>query len=427
MALCRRRSRAAAPLHSGTPMPWRFVGSILAVCALTTAAAADPDAQATAPRSYDWRWRAEALAAGTAATDASQTTAGALASATGQVVLATADCDAIDAGGRVTARSDLRVVSFEQWASICFGSRVSFLSFDHRFAWDVAPRLLAPPRLRRGLQRRETVTLSFGYDIKEGAIPALGRYFGRLGTARLEGEHGWATDDARGDTSLLIGIEFVRGRRSYGDGGPPVELLLLGFAGVVDPTGERDPSDVIDLADLSGLRWLGFRLGAHLGFRSPPGRVSAITEVSASVERDIAAFTVRVAADRRASLAPDGRILIDNRASTTVAVDHRRVRAHLELSAARTRWLTATDSGTVPTGGLATEAAFAVTDHIDLFVRLETGLSVYAPAATLDDSVFATEAMLGLAIRSPVDEPPHRRHAVAERHVAAVAGMERLR
>ena len=137
-----------------------------------------------------WRFRADALAAALATTDGKDRQAGGAGAVSAEVALAaTPDCDIVSVGGQLATRSDDRVVSAQQWASVCPLGGDGNLTFDHRLEWDVTPRLLAEPRLRPGVQRRETVA----FNVFGSMRPIPGHDWEQQGgTLRLEFEAGWA-------------------------------------------------------------------------------------------------------------------------------------------------------------------------------------------------------------------------------------------
>jgi len=366
-----------------------------------------------------WHLRADALAAAIATTDGKDRQGAGAGTISAQLGLAaTPDCDLLSMGGQLATRSDDRVVTAQQWASVCPLGGDGNLTLDHRLEWDVTPRLLAAPRLRPGVQRRETVGFNVFGSMRP--MPEAGeRTSQQGGTLRLEVQVGWAEHATTGDVRPLMDVVLRNFRHDYSDdrtgadGQPPLtisaitarlEALIVSGA----PAAPSVASLSGDLARVEGLRVRGVRLGGRLGGRIVPEsigtgltyqqRLWAIGEAGVSVERDLAPhLTTRLAGERRGWPAWDGRFVVDDRATWSLFGDHGRLTGRLEVAAARTSLLAIEGAHPVATGGITASSQLALNPTFALELRSELGRSAYAPNATLDDPRWASETLLMLA------------------------------
>jgi hypothetical protein len=357
-----------------------------------------------------WRFRADALAAMLATTDGKDRQGGGAGSVSAEVGLAaTPDCDIAAIGGQLATRSDDRVVSAQQWASVCPLGGDGNLTFDHRLEWDVTPRLLAAPRLRPGVQRREVV----GFNVMGSMRPLPGHdhWDQQGGVLRLEVGVGWA-EHQNADVRPRMDVVLRNFRYDYGDGGPPLTLstFIVGFD-VLTVTGDPAAPDVAglagDLARIEGVRAGGLRFGGRLGGRvlvesagtmaTYQDRLWVLAEGGVSVERDLArGVTMRLAGDRNGWPVWDGRFIVDDRATWSVLAQHRRLSVRIDLAAAATHVLQIDGERTVGTGGVTAEGQLALAAGVGLKLRSEVGRSVYAAGATLDEPRWASETWLML-------------------------------
>lgn len=367
------------------------------------------------------RWRADLIAAALATTGDDVRGSGGLGAASAEVALTSGStCDVAAAGGQVTGRSDDRTLSFQQWASVCPLGGNGHVAFDHRLEWDVAPRLLAAPRLRPGQQRRETVGFDFfGSTVRTNdqgplvLVPSPPEWE-QGGQARMEVQIGWSEAHDTDEVRAMMDVVLRTWRRDYDD---EPALALTVVTARLEVLTRPGPVDLGSAASLSaeagrveGLRLgHGLRFGARLGGRfvglsKDRGTHHALTtyiigEGSLSLERDLSRrLTVRLAGDRQGWPAWDGRFIVDDRATLSVFGSHRRVRGRIDLSAARTHLLEVHDQHAVSTGGLAAEASLPLGRHLTLRARSEAGRSVYAAGASLDAPIWASESLLLLAM-----------------------------
>jgi hypothetical protein len=368
-----------------------------------------------------WRARADVLAAALVTTGGNDRQGGGTATISGEVGLgATADCDLVAAGGQLAARSDDRVASAQQWASICPLGGDGNLTIDHHLEWDVSPRLLAAPRLRPGLQRRETIGLNvFGSirpldDRKPTLLPE--RDWQQGGTLRLELQFGWSppnTGNTTGEVHPLLDAVLANFRHDYGDDGPSLEIAAItaGLEAMVvsgDPAAPFVASLSSDLGRIEGLRVGGVRLGARLAGRLAPEasgkekpyhqQLWVIGEGGLSIERDLAHnLTMRLAGDRQGWPTWDGRFVVDDRATWSLLGRHGRLSGRIDAAAASTHVLQMDGRHDVATGGVTAESELGLEKGLGLKLRSELGRSVYAAGATLDEPRWASETLLMLA------------------------------
>ena len=358
-----------------------------------------------------WRFRVDALAAAIATTDGKERHGGGAGSVSAEVGLAaTPDCDIAAIGGQVATRSDDRVVSAQQWASVCPLGGDGNLTFDHRLEWDVTPRLLALPQLRPGVQRREVVGFNVMGSMRP--MPEHADWDQQGGVLRLEVGVGWAAGASSGDVRPLMDVVLRNFRHDYGDGGPPLTLATITARfEVLMVTGDVAAPSVGslsgDVARIEGVRAAGLRFGARLGGRVVPETVGsmatyqqrlwAIGEGGVSAERDLArGVTMRLAGDRGGWPVWDGRFVVDDRATWSVLAQRRRLSARIDLAAAATHLLQIDGERTVATGGVTAEGQLVLGAGFGLKLRSEVGRSVYAAGATLDEPRWASETWLML-------------------------------
>lgn len=362
-----------------------------------------------------WRFRVDALAAALATTEGKDRHAGGAGTVSAEVGLAaTPDCDLAALGGQVATRSDDRVVSAQQWASVCPLGGDGNLTFDHRLEWDVTPRLLAAPHLRPGVQRRETVAFNVQGSLRP--VPEHEDWQQQGGALRLGFQYGWADGAPTGDLRPMMDVVLRSFRHGYGDDGPPLTIAAIttrleGMLVTGDPAAPDVMSLSGDLARVEGVRAAGLRFGGRLGGRivaesagtmaTYQMRTWAVGEADASAERDLArGWTTRLAVERHGWPVWDGRFVVDDRATWSVLTRHERWSAHLDLAAARTHLLQLQGDPIVPTGGVTAEGQVVLGHGVGLQLRSELGRSVYAPGATLDEPRWASETWLMLAAHS---------------------------
>jgi hypothetical protein len=366
-----------------------------------------------------WRFRADALAAALATTDGKDRHEGGAGTVGAQLGLgATPDCDIVAAGGQLATRSDDRVVSAQQWASVCPLGGDGNLTFDHRLEWDVSPRLLAAPRLRPGVQRRETIGFNvFGSMrplVDRGPLTTLPeRDWQQGGTLRLEFQYGWADQAPTGELQPMMDVVLRNFRHDYGDDGPPLTIAAItGRLEALIVTREPKAPSVAslsgDLARVEGVRVGGVRLGGRLGGRLVPEtdgmmrtykqQLWVIGEGAASVERDLVhGVTTRLALERRGWPVWDGRFVVDDRATWSLFAHHDRLSGRVDVAAAAAHVLQIGEQHAVAMGGVTAEGQLELGAGFGLKLHSELGRSVYAPGATLDAPRWASETLLMLA------------------------------
>lgn len=405
------------------------VCTVLLIVSTSLPAFAEPDTREAAML-YDvvpvrrdqlgWRFRIDALAAAIATTDGKERQGGGAGSVSAEVGLAaTPDCDIAAIGGQVATRSDDRVVSAQQWASVCPLGGDGNLTFDHRLEWDVTPRLLAAPRLRPGVQRREVV----GFNVMGSMRPLPGHanWDQQGGLVRLEVGVGWAEHAQTADVRPKMDVVLRNFRYDYGDGGPPLTLATITVGlDVLTVTGDPAAPDVAglagDLARIDGVRAGGLRFGARLGGRvmdeskgtmaTYQDRLWVIGEGGVSAERDLArGVTMRLAGDGNGWPVWDGRFVVDDRATWSVLAQRRRLSARIDLAAAATHVLQIDGDRTVATGGVTAEGQLVLGAGFGLKLRSEVGRSVYAAGATLDEPRWASETWLMLVAHTSAALP----------------------
>jgi hypothetical protein len=297
------------------------------------------------------------------------------------------------------------VVSAQQWASVCPLGGDGNLTLDHRLEWDVTPRLLAAPRLRPGVQRRETV----GFNVLGSMRPMPGHedWQQQGGTLRLEVDVGWAAGAPTGDLRPMMDVvlrNFRHDQITLAAITARLEVLMV----TGDPAAPSVASLSGDLARIEGVPAGGFRFGARLGGRVVPEsdgtmatyrqRLWAIGEGDASVERDLAHGAVtRLALERHGWPVWDGRFVVDDRVTWSVQATRARWSGRIDLAAAATHLLRIDGEHVVPTGGVTADGRLALGDGFALELRSEVGRSVYAPGATFDTPRWASETLLMLA------------------------------
>lgn len=373
-------------------------------------------------------WRADAVAASTGSGTRAARAGEHTASVGAEVAVSSDDCDFVLAGGQVDARTgDGAPLAFQQWASVCPLAGAIHVGLDHHLVWDVEPSLLAPPRLRREGNRRETIGFEMGVHKERPVDPMrlvpLPREYADLVTARMELGFGWVPDrpDAL-EVSVGARVGFVRWVREREDGGAPFDLRVIAVemdavmpAAAMRAPGERAVAMAwgmkLDVARVDGVRAGGFRLGAALGFGDAAlswsdGMEGGFLDViagraSASIERDVGRVTARVAAGRDLWPTWDGRAVIDDRVTASVAAELASVRGRVEVSAARVGLL-ALETGFDQTdvGGATVIAERDLGGHVTARARVDLGRSVYAAGATFDRPRWAAEGLVSLSVHA---------------------------
>jgi hypothetical protein len=364
-----------------------------------------------------WRFRADALAAALETTDGKAGQLGGAGTVSAQAgLVATPDCDIIAAGGQLATRSDDRVVSAQQWASVCPLGGDGNLTFDHRLEWDVTPRLLAAPRLRPGVQSRETVAFNVFGSIRplndRGLTLVPERDWQQGGTLRLEVQVGWAEHEHDGELRPMMDVVLRNFRHDYDDGPPLAIAAIAGRLEAMIIRNDHKAPDVaslsFDLARVEGVRVDGVRLGGRLGGRLVPEtsgtamtyhqQLWVIGEGAVSVERDLArGITTRLGGERRGWPAWDGRFVVDDRVTWSLFGTRGRLNGRLDAAAASTHLLGIGERHDVATGGVSAETELGLGANLGLKLRSELGRSVYAAGATLDEPRWASETLLMLA------------------------------
>jgi hypothetical protein len=366
-----------------------------------------------------FRWQADALAAALATSQHDDAQVGGAATVSAEAgVTAAKDCDLVAAGGQVSARSDEHAVAAQQWGSVCLLGGDGHIALDHRLEWDVTPRLLAAPRLRPGLQRRETIGLDIYGSTRplhdpgsspDSQVPVHDWIQG--GQARLETQVGWSDRDDGGDVRVLFDI-VLRNFRFDHDSGPPTQVAIVAprmeVATGAGPGAPFAGGLAGDLARVEGYRLAGLRFGGRLGGHlggiaegsGPATRQTLIVvgEGGVSVERDLArGVTVRLGGDRQGWADWDARYVIDDRATWSLLASRGRLHARLDVAAALEHVLSIGHRDDVPTGGVTLAAALDLGHDLALEAHGEAGRSVYARDAALDAPRWASETLLMLA------------------------------
>lgn len=364
-------------------------------------------------------WRAEALAAALASTgNPDLPPAGGVASVSGEIAITGAgDCDAFTAGGQLASRSDEQRLSAQQWASVCPLGGDGFIRIDHRFEWDTTPRLLAAPRLRTGAQRRESFALDFFGSERplRGELSLLEpRDWIQGGELRLELQFAWS--EARGWDELRAFMDVVlfTWRHLQSDGSTFSLAVFAPRLDVLENMSSHDDAGVgtlaVDIGRIENVKlgpvYVGGRLGGRLAGMSI-GRderyrlvMAAVGEASVYVERPLVRdVTLRLAGDRRSWPTYNGGLAVDDRATLSLSARRGRLRALLELAAAKTHLLDARARKDVANGGLTAEASYDLGKHFVVAARSEAGKSSYAKHARFDDPKWASETQLVLATR----------------------------
>lgn len=357
-----------------------------------------------------FRWQADALAAALATSQRDDAQVGGAATLSAEAgITAAKDCDLVSAGGQVSARSDEHAVAAQQWGSVCLLGGDGHISLDHRLEWDVTPRLLAAPRLRPGMQRRETIGLDFYGSTRP--LPDHPGAWIQGGEARLETEVGWSDPPSGHDVRVLFDIVARTIGFEHG-GGPPTTIAIFAprlevatGAGLGAPFAGGLAGD---LARVEGYRLGGLRFGGRLGGRvggiavgsGPATRQTMITvgEAGVSVERDLArGVTMRLGGDRHGWADWDARYVIDDRATWSLLASRGRMHARLDVAAAVDHVLAIDHRNNVGVGGVTLAAGYDLGHDMALEAHGEAGRSVYARDAAIDAPRWASETLVMLA------------------------------
>jgi hypothetical protein len=378
------------------------------------------------PAALRLSWRMDAaLSSVTATVDEDTATAG-VAGVEAELALSHGPDDLIVVGGQLGAGvGDTAPMSAQQWAQLALFRGDIDYTIGHHLEWDVRPTLLAPPRMRADLNRRETVTVSFH------ALSARTNPRGPLDLVDETPEYlrfGWmdtrvtidwtAGDDALlGATSVGAGMGMIGYARERDDGGDPLEVWIFHSGAEMLMPGEPDATTVMqmyfDLFRVAGARVGDFRVAARAGFaahsllradpedpQAEPEYTDAITlEPAVAVERDFDEATVRLAAERSHWGHWTGSAIIDDRLSFALTAPIGRFRTRAELFGARSHRLTLGGGlAAATTGGSSALIETDVGRHAVFRVRSDVGRGFYATGATLDEPRWAAETLATLSL-----------------------------
>jgi len=426
-------------------VPRRLSLVILAAAALAAAAAGPAAAQpddtrefalherpvAMVPADLHVTWRSDGVLATQVTTDP-RTSDGrevvSTASVAAEVAISHEGCDVLVAGGQVDARAGAASpLAFQQWASLCPLAGVTEIAFGHRLSWDVQPRLLAPPRMRPGLTRQETVDFDMlmlrtrvnrpdPLSLRAPA-PPVRMLFGGMG---MKLDVAWQSDGSRYDFDVTSHGHMIGVERERADGGDPLQVWLFSIVGhvmaydAVDAMESRSAmtarADLFEIHDARlGPLVVDADLGLAIGSVTPvddAGRpATSLTTgvghvaVARSSGPDHKITTVSVSAGREHWPLWDGRLVVDDRVTVALAVTGRRMRTRAEASLGRLHLIAArTPVTTAVTGGLTSILDRDLGRHVTVRVRTEVGWSVYAPGATPEAPRPAIESLVSAVV-----------------------------
>ena len=396
--------------------------------AVTREGAIRDDAEAQVelvPAALRLSWRVDAaLSSFTAAVDGESTAAG-IAAASGEAALSHGEDDLVVIGGQIGAGAgETAPLAAQQWAELALMRGDIDYTIGHHLEWDVRPTLLAPPRLRADLNRRETIRVSFhalSMQLNDPGplalvpVPPERLRFGWMDT-RIAIDWTAGEQAALGSTSVGAEMGMLGYARERADGGDPLEVWVFhSGAEMTIPAVEDDTPSVMqmhfDLFRVAGARAGDFRIGARAGFAahsllraSADGEVvesaDALTlEPGLSIERDAGELTWRLAAERSHWAHWSGAAIIDDRATLSFRAPWGRFRTRAEVFGARSHRLTlAGDLTGATTGGMSTLVETDLGRHATLRVRNDVGRGFYAAGATLDEPRWAAETLATLAL-----------------------------
>ena len=125
-----------------------------------------------------------------------------------------------------------------------------------------------------------------------------------------------------------------------------------------------------------------------------------IAEGNLSIERTLLRGVVlRLAGERKSYLMPDARIAIDNRATSTLAIERGDLTAKLAVAWGVTELRAINEREYIATGGVTAEAGYALSKYVDTRVRSEVGRSIYVPDSA-GEPRWASETLIMLAVHT---------------------------
>ncbi len=355
-------------------------------------------------------WQGFAQLSGGATTETSE--GGVAAGAELRVI--TPDCDVVRLGGqgRITS-PDGGHASAENWASACFHLAPMTFELGHHLEWDVRPALLAPLGLRRGDNRRETV--SFRWQPMRAPLAWLAPPADRVNmptgalvvfevnvqlTLLWSAHGGLATHG----TTEAMPFRYVRAHTTPWDERRDCAVDV-----------GRASAEFTD--DASAIRiWLARLENVALGPLLITGgagiaSASAGTFNPAAMQREIAITTPRLElgletggrrvhgylrGTRDTAITPDGEALLDARLAAGVKLDLTQLRLGLDATAGHTTvYVPGTPAVRGATGGGALTLAHRLVPHLDATLQLAIARSFYAaPIAPMTSAV--TDARWGV-------------------------------
>ena len=378
------------------------------------------------PAKLHLSWRLDAaLSSVTSAVDGETASAG-VAGVEGEVGLAHGEDDLIVVGGQVAAGAgETAPLTAQQWAQLAlFRGDIDYV-LGHHLEWDVRPTLLAPPKLRADLNRRETITVKFHalsaqlnppgpLDLVEETPEYL-----RFGWMDTRITLDWAAGDtaALGSTSVAAGMGMFGYAREREDGGVPLEVWIFhSGAEMTMPEGGDDAISVMqmyfDVFRVSGARIGDWRVAARAGFAAhslyryddAAGEAIESTdaislEPAASIERDAGEATYKVAAERNHWAHWTGSAIIDDRLSLAVTAPLGRFRTRAEIFGARSHRLSLGGGlAAATTGGMSALIETDLGRHAIFRIRNDVGRGFYAAGATLEEPRWAAETLATLSL-----------------------------
>jgi hypothetical protein len=369
-------------------------------------------------------WRVDGALASVTAADDEQTTAAGTAGIEGEVALSHGEDDLIVVGGQVAAGAgDTAPLTAQQWAKLALFRGDIDYTIGHRLEWDVRPTLLAPPRLRADLNRRETIEVAFHAlsmvvnDPGPLALVAVPPEHVRFGWMDSRVTLDWTAGDPAGpgSASVASSMGMIGYAREREDGGEPLEVWVFHAGAEMQMPEDADAASVMqmhfDLLRVAGARVGDFRIGGRAGFAAhsllrsdPAGEVVESTdamtlEPGLSIARDVGDVTWKLAAERSHWIHWSGDAIIDDRATLSMTTPWGRFRARAELFGARSHRLALGGAlAAASTGGLSTLVETDLGRHAIFRVRSDVGRGFYAAGATLEDPRWAAETLATLSL-----------------------------
>lgn len=376
------------------------------------------------PAALHLSWRLDAaLSSLTSAVDGETASAG-VAGVESELALAHGEDDLIVVGGQVAAGAGATApLTAQQWAQLALFRGDIDYTLGHHLEWDVRPTLLAPPRMRADLNRRETISVSFhalSMHVNDpgplALVPVPPEYV-RFGWMDTRIAIDWTAGDpaALGQTSVGAGMGMFGYARERADGGVPLEVWV--FHSGAEMTMQDDPEApsvmqmYFDVFRVSGARVGAWRVAARAGFAAhsllrsdaagePLESTDAISlEPALAIERDHDGATYKVAAERNHWGHWTGAAIIDDRLTFAITAPLGRFRTRAEVFGARSHRLTLGGGlAAATTGGMSALIETDLGRHAIFRVRNDVGRGFYAAGATLEEPRWAAETLATVSI-----------------------------